>query len=86
MDGELPLIANVIFRLGVGGLENGLVNIVNRMPANKYRHSIICIDRSMSFEKRMTRPDVRVFSLHKKPVRDWRASKRLFELIRSLRP
>jgi sugar transferase (PEP-CTERM/EpsH1 system associated) len=72
--------------LGVGGLENGLVNIVNRMPADKYRHSVICIDRSTSFESRITKPDVPVLSMHKKPGRDWRAAKRIFDALRRLRP
>jgi sugar transferase (PEP-CTERM/EpsH1 system associated) len=84
--GELPLIAHVVFRLGVGGLENGLINIVNRMPAETYRHAVICIDKSTSFEKRITKADVPIFSIGKKPGRDWRASKRLFDLIRRLRP
>ena len=83
---EAPLIAHVVFRFGVGGLENGLVNLVNRMPAAKYRHAIVCIDRSTSFEDRITKPDVHVYSILKKPGRDWRASKRLFDLLRRLRP
>ena len=29
-----PLIAHVVFRFAVGGLENGLVNLINRMPSN----------------------------------------------------
>lgn len=85
-DRELPLIVHVVYRLGVGGLENGLVNLVNRMPLDKYRHAIVCIDKSMSFENRITRPGVGVYSIRKKPGRDWRASARLFDLFRRLRP
>ena len=81
-----PLVAHVVFRFGVGGLENGLVNIVNRMPADEYRHAVICIDRSTSFESRITKPDVPVLSMHKKPGRDWRAGKRIFDALRRLRP
>jgi sugar transferase (PEP-CTERM/EpsH1 system associated) len=85
-EGAPPLVVHVVFRLGVGGLENGLVNIVNRMPADNYRHAVVCIDQSTSFEKRITKTDVRVYSLHRRPGRDWRASKRLFDLLRRLRP
>ena len=27
-----PLLAHVVFRFGVGGLENGLVNLINHLP------------------------------------------------------
>jgi len=29
---RVPLIVHIIFRLDVGGLENGLVNLINRTP------------------------------------------------------
>ena len=29
---DAPLIVHVVFRLAVGGLENGVVNLVNRLP------------------------------------------------------
>src|SRR5215831_17893261 len=38
-----PLVAHVIFRLDVGGLENGVVNLLNRMPRDRYRHAIVCL-------------------------------------------
>jgi hypothetical protein len=28
----VPLVAHVIHRLDVGGMENGLVNLINHMP------------------------------------------------------
>jgi len=31
-----PLIAHVIQQLTVGGLENGLVNLINHIPAERY--------------------------------------------------
>ena len=38
-----PLLAHVIYRLDFGGLENGLVNLVNRIPPERYRHAILCL-------------------------------------------
>ena len=38
-----PLIAHVLFRLDVGGLENGLVNLINNMPPERYRHAVISL-------------------------------------------
>ena len=40
MSADTPLIVHVIHRLAVGGLENGLVNLINRMPADRYRHAM----------------------------------------------
>ena len=43
-DGLPPLVVHVIHRLDFGGLENGLVNLVNRMPSERYRHAILCLE------------------------------------------
>src|SRR5207344_2209514 len=40
VSGPPPLVAHLIHRLDVGGLENGLVNLINHMPAERYRHAI----------------------------------------------
>ena len=58
-----PLIAHVIYRLDVGGLENGLVNIINRIPEDRYRHVIISLDGMCPDFKRqrIIRKDVRLY-------------------------
>lgn len=80
------MVAHVIFRLAVGGLENGVVNIVNNMENHAYRHAIVCMDKSSSFEERIKSTRVGVHEIHKKPGRDWGASMRLYKLFRKLRP
>jgi sugar transferase (PEP-CTERM/EpsH1 system associated) len=81
-----PLIAHVIHRLDVGGMENGLVNLVNRMPADRYRHAIVSLTDSTSFADRIAREDVKVVSLGKKPGHDLGLHLRLFQTFRRLRP
>ena len=83
---QTPLIAHVIHRLAMGGLENGVVNLINRMPANRYRHAIICMTRYSDFRSRIENPDVEVFALNRKEGGDWSARGRLFFLIRRLKP
>jgi len=83
---EPPLIAHVIYALGTGGLENGLVNIINRCPPDRYRHAIICLTRSEAFAGRITAPDVEVIELHKKPGHDPGMYWRLWRVLRRLRP
>ena len=45
-----PLIAHVIFKLDIGGLENGLVNLLNHMPRERYRHAIARVDSQPAAE------------------------------------
>ena len=61
---ERPLIAHIIYALSTGGLENGLVNIINRAPSDRYRHVIICLTTADSFEQRITAADVKVIQLN----------------------
>lgn len=81
-----PLIAHVIFRLDVGGLENGLVNLINTLPAERYRHAIICIDGYTDFAKRIKRNGVEIVAIGKRPGTDFIALWRLFTTFRRLRP
>lgn len=80
------LIAHVIFRLHVGGLENGLVNLINGLPSRDFRHVIICIDDFTDFRKRIQRDDVEIHAIHKKSGTDLSALWRLYKILRKLRP
>lgn len=82
-----PLIAHIVFRFGVGGLENGIVNLINRMPEAAYQHAIICLtDYDAEFFQRIKRPDVGVHALHKAPGKDIGSYWRLWRLLRCLKP
>jgi sugar transferase (PEP-CTERM/EpsH1 system associated) len=83
---ERPLIAHIIYALSTGGLENGLVNIINRAPADRYRHVIICLTTADAFEQRITAADVTVIQLHKRDGYDFSCYRALRRLLRQLRP
>ncbi len=84
---ELPLVAHVIHRLDVGGLENGLVNIINHMPEGHYRHAIICMtDYNPSFRARIKKNNVECYALHKRDGKDLGIYFRLWSLFKHLRP
>ena len=86
MPSRAPLICHIVYRLAVGGLENGLVNLVNNLPENRYRHAIICITGATDFRRRIRRADVTVHELHKRPGKDIAAYGRMWRLLRQLRP
>ncbi len=81
-----PLIAHVIYALSIGGLENGLVNIINRMPSDRYRHAIVCLSGYDDFAERIEQNNVSLFSLDKRPGKDLDLYRRCFLLLRRLRP
>ena len=81
-----PLVAHVIYRLAVGGLENGLVNLINAMPPERYRHAIVCLTDFSDFRDRIRRPDVQVIALHRQECRGIDIYRRMWRVLRSLRP
>ena len=83
---SVPLIVHVIYHLAVGGLENGLVNLINSLPRERFRHAIICLTDYTDFRNRIQDPDIRVFVLHKRPGKDLRIYPELWQLFRELKP
>ncbi|HHJ13109.1 MAG TPA: TIGR03088 family PEP-CTERM/XrtA system glycosyltransferase [Gammaproteobacteria bacterium] len=81
-----PLVAHVIYRLQVGGLENGLVNLINHMDPARYEHLIVSLTDATEFRCRIRRPEVEVIELNKRPGHDWRLYLRLYRLFRERRP
>ena len=77
---------HLIYRLDFGGLETLLVDCVNRMPAHKYRHAIVCLTGYTAFSERITQPGVELYALHKAPGLGLGTHADLFKLLRRLRP
>ena len=81
------LIVHVVYRFAVGGLENGVVNLINRLPARSWRHAIVSLtDIDDQFASRIVRDDVRLIALHKRPGHAWRLYPRIRALLRELDP
>lgn len=84
---DAPLIVHLIYRLDFGGLETLLVERINRMPANAYRHAIVCLtDYNPVFARKITRADVTIHALHKQPGQSPGTHVTLWRLLRELRP
>jgi sugar transferase (PEP-CTERM/EpsH1 system associated) len=81
-----PLVAHVVFRFDTGGLENGLVNLINHMPADRYRHAVIALTQITDFRERVKRTDVEFIALDKPPGHAVKLYPRLVSLFRRLRP
>ncbi|HEU5481187.1 MAG TPA: glycosyltransferase, partial [Candidatus Tumulicola sp.] len=81
-----PLIAHVVFRFDIGGLENGVVNLINGMPSERYRHAAVSLTDITSFRDRVLRRDVEFVALGKRPGHGIRLFPRLYGTFRRMRP
>lgn len=87
MSDARPLIAHVVYSFRVGGLENGIVNLINRLPRERFRHALIALtDIDPAFRARIERDDVLYVELNKRPGPGVLLFPRLLGLLRQLRP
>ncbi len=82
----VPLIAHVVYRFDYGGLENGLVNLINSIPSDHYHHAIICLTDYSDFAERITNPKVRFYALNKKSGNNLGLYWKLYRLFRQIKP
>lgn len=81
------LVVHVVHRFAVGGLENGIVNLINHMPPERWRHAVVAVTEvDEIFARRVRRDDVRYIALHKPPGHGFGLYPKLYRLLRDLRP
>lgn len=81
-----PLVAHVLHRFDTGGLENGVVNLINRLPRDRFRHAVIALTEITEFSRRIQRDDVRLIALNKPPGQGVWMFPRVRNLLRDLQP
>lgn len=82
-----PLIVHVVYRFAVGGLENGVVNLINGLPRDRWRHAVVSLTEvDRAFAARIQTPGVALHALHKPPGQGFRQWPALARLFRELRP
>lgn len=86
MKNNIPLIAHIVFSFDTGGLENGVLNLINNMSEQKYRHVIICLSHYTDFANNIKKDDVRLYALHKKEGKDFLVFYRLWRLLLKIKP
>lgn len=84
--GEAPLVVHVVHSFEMGGLQNGLLNLLDGLPPQRYRHAVVSLTGLSGFERRLRRDDVRFHALHKSPGLGLGTHLRLWRLLRQLRP
>ncbi|GAO26540.1 sugar transferase [Alicycliphilus sp. B1] len=79
-------VVHVVHSFGVGGLENVIVQLINRLPPAHFEHVVLALTTVSEFRQRIVRPDVRFIALHKPPGHAVPLYPRLYRLLRELRP
>jgi len=80
-----PIIAHLIFRFDIGGLERVMVNCINAMQTDNYQHVVIALTDVSDFAQHLN-DSVAVYQLNKKSGKDLASHWRLFTLLRQIKP
>jgi sugar transferase (PEP-CTERM/EpsH1 system associated) len=78
-------LLHIINSLQIGGLENGLINIINNLDRDKYENIICCIDSSGPMERKLEYP-VKIYSFNKGAKRDYLLPFKMARCIKSIKP
>lgn len=81
---DRPLVVHLLNRFDTGGLENGVVNVINGLP--RFRHAVVAVTEITAFKDRVTAPGTLFFALHKPPGQGVWLYPRVYRLLRELRP
>ena len=85
-DKARPLVMHVLHRFDTGGLENGVVNLINHMPRSAYRHMVVALTEVTGFRSRLRDADVACLALHKPPGHGFAIYPQVWRLLRAHRP
>jgi len=81
-----PLVVHLVYRLDFGGLETLLVECINRLPAERYRHAVVCLTGYTAFSEKIRDRSVALFALNKPAGLGLATHLQLWRLLRKLKP
>lgn len=80
-------VVHVVYGFHAGGLENGIVSLVNHLPADEFRHTIVALTTcSPSFCERITQNNVDYVEMNKGPGHALKLYPALYRLFKDLKP
>lgn len=80
-------IVHILYAFRTGGLENGVVNIINLLENKKYKHSIVCItDYDEHFYARIKSNNTQIYKLNKPSGNGFLWMFRCWQMLRKLKP
>lgn len=79
-------IVHVVYSFGIGGLENVIVQLINRLPHDLFEHVVLSLTTIGDSRARIQRSDVQFIALNKQPGHAVPLYPRIWQLFRQLRP
>jgi len=79
-------IVHVVYSFSVGGLENIIVQLINRLPAERFEHVLLSLTTIGDFARRIEHEDVQLIALGKNPGHAVPLYPKIWRLFRRLRP
>lgn len=83
---DAPLVVHLVYSFECGGLQTLIAECINRMPAQHYRHAVVCLTNYTEYAEKISRPGVELYALHKPPGNSLSTHRKLWALLRELRP
>ncbi len=81
-----PHIVHIVHRFDTGGMENGMVNLLNTLPPERFRHSVIALTDYTDFRHRIHAQPVDFYALNRPPGRGLGWVVPMWKLLRQLKP
>ena len=78
-------ILHILDSLKVGGLENGVINLINKLDRRKFMHTICCIRTAGPMATRLERQDVKIVSMNN-IAQDYAMPFRLMRVLKHIKP
>jgi sugar transferase (PEP-CTERM/EpsH1 system associated) len=80
-------VLHLLYSFSTGGMENVVVQLINHLPSNEFRHTVIALTRAdPAFLKRIGRGDVRIVELNKPPGHPFHLYPTVYRLLRKYKP
>ncbi len=79
-------IVHVVHRFDTGGMENGMVNLFNTLPPERFRHTVVALTDYSGFRHRITAQRVDFHALNRPPGHSAGWALQLWRLLRRLKP
>lgn len=80
-------VLHLLYRFAAGGMENVIVQLINHLPHDKYRHTVVALTTAdPDFARRIAHDDVAIIELNKPPGQPFKLYPRFYRLLKDLRP
>jgi sugar transferase (PEP-CTERM/EpsH1 system associated) len=84
---ERPLlVVHLVEALAAAQTEHALLSLIRHLPAERYRHAIVCLHDAGDYQAGLREHGIDVVNLHKREGRDLLHYLRLFRVLRKLQP